>query len=176
MTDNDGCTTTATVTITQPPVLSATVTFTAASCNLPNGSATVNVAGGTPAYAYVWTPYGGTNATETGLSVGTYTVVVTDANGCTTTAITTVTQPSAVTASIIGSTPVSCNGGSDGTATATAVGGTGPYNYVWNPGGNTNALATGLSAGTYTVTATDANGCISTSSVTITQPTLSRQI
>ncbi len=171
VTDANGCIGTTTVTITQPPVLTVTATFTQASCNLPNGTATATVGGGTPGYTYIWTPGGGTNSTATGLSIGTYTVVVTDANGCTAAATTTVTQPSAVTASITGSTPVSCNGGADGTATVTAVGGTTPYTYLWNPGGNTNSTATGLSAGNYTVTVTDNNGCISTASVTITQPT-----
>ena len=57
-------------------------------------------------------------------------------------------------------TPVSCNGGSDGTAAANPSNGTGPYTYLWNPGGQTGVTATGLSAGvTYTLTINDATPC-----------------
>jgi large repetitive protein len=169
--DANGCTATTTVTITQPTALSTTTSFTQASCNLFNGSATVTPAGGTGPYAYDWgiaPPQ--TTATALGVSAGTYTVLVTDANGCTITASVTVTQPSAVTAYMCGSTGISCNGGDNGTATACASGGTGPYGYTWSGPGGDDATGTGFSAGTYTVTVHDINGCISTASVTITQP------
>ncbi|HTA26865.1 MAG TPA: PKD domain-containing protein, partial [Bacteroidia bacterium] len=171
VTDANGCNATNTITITEPPALTATTSFTQASCNLSNGSATVTVGGGTPNYTYLWTPSGNTNSTATGLSANSYTVVVTDANGCTETATIAVTQPSAVTANITGSTGVSCNGAADGTATVTATGGTGPYTYIWAPSGGTNVTGTGMSAGLYTVTVTDNNGCIITDTITITQPT-----
>ena len=171
VTDHNGCTATASVTITQPTVLSVTTSFTSASCNLPNGTATATVTGGTSPYAYIWNPSSQTNATATGLTAGSYTVTVTDHNGCTSSAAVTVTQPSAVTATISGSTNVSCHGGSNGTATVIAAGGTSPYAYVWNPSGQTNTTATGLTAGSYTVTVTDHNGCSATASITITQPT-----
>ena len=170
--DHDGCTATASVTITQPAaVLSVTTTFTHASCNLPNGTATAIPAGGTTPYAYMWTPSAETNATATSLNAGSYTVTVTDAHGCTASAPVTVTQPSAVIATISGTTGVSCNRGNNGTATAVAGGGSAPYNYIWSPGGNTNAYGTGLAAGTYTMTITDANGCSASVSATITEPT-----
>ncbi len=170
VTDNNGCTATASVTITQPTVLTATTSFTQASCNLSNGSATVVPVGGTGPYTYSWNPSGNTNATATGLAAGNYTVTVTDNDGCGVTAAVTVTQPSAVTATITSSTNILCNGGNNGSATVTAAGGTMPYVYSWAPGGQTNAIATGLTAGIYVVTVTDANGCIITASVTITQP------
>jgi len=170
VTDHDGCTATASVTINQPAALSTTISFTPASCNLPNGSATVVASGGVPNYTYVWIPSAETTATATGLNAGTYTVTVTDNNHCTTSTSVTVTQPPAVTATISGNTPVSCNAGTNGTATAVGGGGTPPYNYLWTPGSNTNAYATGLSAGTYSVTVTDANNCTASAATTIIQP------
>jgi large repetitive protein len=172
VTDANGCTATATVTITEPPVLTASATFTQASCNLNNGSATVLPVGGTAPYIYLWTPGNQTNATATGLSANSYTVVVTDAHGCTATATVTVTQPSAVMATIVGNTPVTCFGQANGSATVAAAGGTGPYTYLWTPSNITNGAATGLSAGSYTVTVTDANGCVAQAITVITQPPL----
>lgn len=165
--DANLCTKTQSFTITQPTALTAATFQTNVSCNGgSNGSATVNVTGGTGAYTYSWSPSGGTAATATGLAAGTYTVTITDANLCTTTAAVTITQPTALTATTV-KTDVSCNGANDGTATVTATGGTGSYTYSWSPSGGTAATATGLSPNTYTVTITDANSCFSTQTVTI---------
>ena len=174
VTDKNGCTATASVTLTQPPALSDPITSsTNISCNGGNtGSATVTAAGGVPAYNYNWTPSGGTNATASNLTAGTYTCTVTDANGCSATSSITLTQPATLTANITATTHELCNGASTGSSTVTAGGGTVAYTYAWAPSGGTNATASNLSASTYTVTVTDANGCIATASVTITQPTL----
>ncbi|MUV04669.1 T9SS type A sorting domain-containing protein [Flavobacterium rakeshii] len=172
VTDALGCTATASVTVTEPTVLTANISSqTNVGCNGgTTGAATVTAAGGTTNYTYSWAPSGGTAATATGLAAGTYTVTVTDANGCTATASVTITEPTLLTASAVVNTNVSCNGGSNGSATVTAAGGTTNYTYSWAPSGGTAATATGLAAGTYTVTVTDANGCTATASVTITQP------
>src|SRR5690606_23488047 len=83
--DANNCTTSKTLSITQPSALSASVTTTSVSCNGgSNGSATVNVSGGTPAYSYTWLPSGGNSASASGLSAGNYTVNIKDANNCTT--------------------------------------------------------------------------------------------
>ncbi|MGN2376202.1 MBG domain-containing protein, partial [Sphingobacterium spiritivorum] len=171
VTDNNSCQITRTITVNQPSfALSATATQTDVSCNGgSNGTATVSVTGGTPGYTYSWAPSGGTAATATGLAAGTYTVIVTDANACQTTASVTVGEPAALTATI-SKTDVSCNGGTNGSATVTATGGTGAYTYSWAPSGGTAATATGLVAGTYTVTVTDNNGCFITRTITIGQP------
>ncbi|MFP3670128.1 SprB repeat-containing protein, partial [Priestia sp. SIMBA_032] len=112
-----------------------------------NGSATVTVTGGTGAYRYLWSPSGGTAATASGLAAGNYTVTVKDANNCQKTANVTIEQPSALIASAAAQTNVSCNGGTNGSATVSVTGGTGAYTYLWSPSGGTAATASGLAAG-----------------------------
>lgn len=173
VTDNTGCVGTTSITITEPPQLTATNAGVNVTCfGGSDGSASVSPAGGTPAYTYAWAPSGGNASTASGLSAGTYTCTITDANGCTTTQSVTITEPPSGVAATSASTNITCNGGTNGTASVTASGGTGPYTYNWAPSGGTNANATGLAAGTYTCTITDANGCTTTQSVTITQPTV----
>ncbi|WP_431242798.1 T9SS type A sorting domain-containing protein [Flavobacterium sp. P21] len=170
--DANLCQTTANVTITEPTLLASTVTATNVTCNgVNNGTATVSTTGGTGAYTYLWAPSGGTVATATGLAPGTYSITVTDANSCQTLNSITITQPDVLVATTT-KTDVSCNGGSNGTATVNVTGGTGAYSYAWSPSGGTTATASGLLAGTYTVTVTDANSCQTTATVLIAQPTL----
>ena len=173
--DAHGCTASSTAVISQPTVLSAsTATTSNVSCTGgANGSASVTASGGTVPYGYLWNPSGGTNATATGLSAGTYTVTVTDAHGCTASLTAVITQPLlALSASTATLSNVSCTGGANGSASVTATGGTSPYNYLWSPSRQTNATATGLSAGTYTVTVTDAHGCTASSTAVVSQPLL----
>ncbi len=170
VTDANNCTASQSFTIVQPAALTATTSQSNVSCNGgSNGVASVTASGGAGSYSYSWSPSGGTAATATGLAAGTYTVTITDANACSITRNFTITQPAAFTATTSQSN-VSCNGGSNGVASVTASGGTGPYSYSWSPSGGTAATATGLAAGTYTVTITDANACSITRNFTITQP------
>jgi aminopeptidase-like protein len=131
------------------------------------GSIDVSVSGGTSPYTYNW---GGgiTTQDRSGLAAGTYTVTVTDANACTKTVSATITQPSALTVSET-NVDVLCFGANTGSIDVTVSGGTSPYTYNWG-GGITTQDRTGLAAGTYTVTVTDANSCTKTVSATITQP------
>jgi len=171
ITDANSCTITKNFTITQPTAITASTSQTNVACNGgSNGSASVSVSGGAGAYTYSWSPTGGTAATATGLAAGAYTCTITDANSCTITKNFTITQPSAITATK-SQTNVACNGGSNGSATVLASGGTGPFTYSWSPSGGTAATATGLSAGVYSCTITDANSCTITKNFTITQPT-----
>lgn len=165
-----GCSSVSTITITQPPPITLNTTTQGASCGIPNGSATVTAGGGTPGYTYAWSN-GATSSTATGLGAGTYTVTVTDANGCSQTTTANVITSSGPTIATSAINNVSCNGGNNGSASATPFGGTPPYTYQWTPTNQTNQTATGLAAGTYTVTVTDVNNCTVTGIVTITQPT-----
>src|SRR6185312_15136800 len=170
VTDANGCTGTASAIITQPTVISIITSTTPTGCLTSIGTATATPSGGTGAYTYNWAPSGGTLATATGLSAGTYTVTVKDANNCSVTAAATVNTTGGETVSISGVTNVSCRGGNNGSISTNTVGGTAPYTYVWTPSGGSSSTASNLSAGTYTVTVTDAGGCISTASATVTQP------
>ncbi|MBI4947296.1 MAG: PKD domain-containing protein [Bacteroidetes bacterium] len=167
-TDANGCTATETVSITQPTVLTNTVSQTNASCfGGNNGTATISPAGGTPSYSYFWSN-GDTVSSAINLSLGNYSVITTDANGCTTTATISITEPTALT-NTVSQTNVSCFGGSDGTATVTAAGGNPSYSYLWD-NGQTTLSAANLSFGNYSVTITDANGCTQNTTASITQP------
>ncbi len=117
------------------------------------------------ALSYVWSS-GGNQATETGLTAGTYTVTVTDATNCAAVESITITESDALLATSI-SNSVFCNGGNDGSASITATGGTSPYMYGWSNGGNGDSLPVGL----YTVTITDNAECETTIDVTIDEPT-----
>ncbi|WP_409415694.1 T9SS type A sorting domain-containing protein [Flavobacterium sp. PS2] len=170
--DANGCFKDQSFTIIEPTVITTSGTHTDVSCNGgSNGTATVTATGGTGTLGYVWSPSGGTAATASGLTAGTYTVRVTDANGCFKDQSFTIIEPTVITTSGT-HTDVSCNGGSDASATVTATGGTGTLGYVWSPSGGTAATASGLTAGTYTVRVTDANGCFKDQSFTIIEPTV----
>ena len=173
VTDINGCTGNDNVTIYSDPLINPVVSGVNITCNSAcNGSTTVATTGGSNVYTYLWTG-GATTATAPSLCPGTYSVTVTDSWGCTASGSTSITQPTLLTSSITGSTPVLCNGACNGTATALGSGGTGAFTYSWNTvPAQTSATATGMCAGTYTVTVSDANNCTSTSTVTITQPSV----
>ncbi|MEO5645257.1 MAG: gliding motility-associated C-terminal domain-containing protein [Bacteroidia bacterium] len=170
ITDAAGCTVTQSVAITQPPVITASASSTSSGCTTNTGTATTTASGGNGTLTYSWAPSGGTNATANNLATGTYTCTITDANGCTATAIATVTGAGAPAAALQSQTDALCSGGNTGTATVNATGGTPGYTYAWSPSGGTNATGTAMGAGNYTCTITDAAGCTTTQSVSITEP------
>jgi gliding motility-associated-like protein len=170
VTDANNCTATASVNITEPNPLQHNTSTNPSSCGASNGSATIMESGGVPGYTYAWAPSGGPGATSNNLAPGTYTVTVTDSKGCTDTAEMDVTISSSVVATITGSSNPGCFGGTNGSATVVGSNGSLPYTYAWSPSGGTNATATGLSAGTYTVTVTDHNNCTDSATITIGQP------
>lgn len=173
VTDSKGCTKTDTTIITEPTLLSASVNRTNVSCyNGSNGSATVSPTGGTPPYTYTWnTSPVRTTPTISGLTAGTYIVLVTDSLGCSVVDSITITQPTQLTNTKT-KTDVSCYNGTNGIAAVIVNGGTPGYTYSWNtsPVKITSAV-TGLNAGTYIVTIKDTNNCTKYDTVTITQPT-----
>ena len=173
LTDNMGCNTIDSVAVHQASLISITITPTMVTCfGAANGIAVAGVSGGTGAYTYSWSPgapIGQFTNTISGLAPNTYTVLVTDAFGCTMTQTIVITEPALLVANA-SATPQSCASIFDGTATANPTGGTGAYTYSWSPGAATTQTLTNLSAGNYTVTVTDASGCVQTQVVTVTSP------
>ncbi|MFB6306602.1 MAG: hypothetical protein ABEH43_06385, partial [Flavobacteriales bacterium] len=176
--DDSGCTDSTTITITQPDSLTLTTSSQDANCGQNDGIVTVSVSGGTPGYDHEWvdgfgTIVGTTDTVDT-LSAGTYTVTVTDTNGCSKQASASVGNASGGSVSIAIDKNVSCNGVCDGQATAHMSGGTPPYTFNWDGGDSVNAddsVNTGLCGdSTYNVTVTDSVGCQATDNVTISQP------
>ncbi|MBK8144972.1 MAG: SprB repeat-containing protein [Bacteroidetes bacterium] len=175
-TDANGCSISTTLTITEPPILQITnVTTTAPSCVPGNdGSVTIVATGGTPAYQY---SIGGANQASNvflNVAAGNYTITATDINGCSATSVVSIAAPNSPVITSLLATDVLCNGGTDGTITATASGGLGALNYNLQPGNqnNANGQFTNLGAGVYTITVGDANGCTVSSTIAIVEPSL----
>lgn len=148
------------VTVVVSPTLTTVLNTTNASCGLSNGSATVtSVIGGTPTYSYSWSG-GQTTSSITGLPSGSYSVLVTDANGCTGTNTAVISAVGSLSNSITYTPP--CFGGTNGTATSQNTG-----TYQWSNGQITQT-ATNLGVGLLTLTLTNA-GCTATTSIFINQ-------
>lgn len=129
-----------------------------------NGSATVLAGGGTGPYDYLWST-GDTVASLSNLAAGTYYVTTTDRLGFSTQDSVVIDEPAELVSgsNVTGET---CVGSMNGMVSLNTSGGTQPYAYLWS-NGDTSAAATGLAAGTYTVTVTDANGCVTSASGTV---------
>lgn len=172
ITDGAGCQVATFVLVMEPPMLVADSTAAKdATCfGGINGTATVFPGGGTPPYAYQWSDAQAQNTQKAiNLAAGTYTVTVTDANNCSFVTSITVGAPSQLAISFTGVVAEQCAYQCGGTATVTASGGTGPYNYLWEdpslPDGS--PTVTDLCPGTYMVTVQDFLGCTMTDKVTI---------
>jgi len=168
--DAVGCPQTATTTITQPEtaVFSTIDSVIHIKCyGESTGAIYISVSGGTPPYTYLWSN-GYTQEDLINAPAYTYTVTVSDSYNCTKTLVETINQPPLL-AGLIFPTHVTCYGFSNGSANLVVAGGTPPYSYIWNTGETTEDI-NNLTAGTYTVTITDANNCTATSSITINQP------
>lgn len=157
--------------LTDPPPLTISLaTQTDVFCTgSSTGALDVTVAGGTGTYLYDWSN-GAVSEDISNIPAGSYTLMVTDQNGCVATANYVVTEPLLSLQANITSIDVACYGDATGSATINAVGGTGVYTYLWNTGATTQII-NGLSAGNYFVTVTDANFCTTTASVSISEPT-----
>ena len=144
--------------------LSVSVNTQNAICTASNGMAQLNATGGVAPFTYDWST-GDVTATVTNLPVGTVTVTITDATGCSATIDVEIGQDMSDIDVNVETVNITC-GSVDGQATATATGGTAPYTYAWSTGDMT-ATVIGLPAGVFTVTVTDANGCVETEEVEI---------
>lgn len=170
VTDANGCVSQHTFAITEPLPIVVTTTVTNPLCNAAcNGSITTTVNGGTPGYTYSWITAGGTVQNPTGLCAGSYTVTVRDANLCTGVGLATLVNPPILNANTSFTNPV-CGGACSGIVTANPSGGTAPFTYLWASPTNTNQTVTGLCAGVYSVTVTDAHACQALQTVNLVAP------
>ncbi len=152
------------------PCSNLTVNLSTTDCTPGNcdGTVQMTVTGGSAPYTYNWSNgAGATVQNQTNICAGTYSVICTDMNGCTTTANTTVNDPCANFSGYITSTPASGPAICDGSISFTPFNGTAPYTYVWNIA-TTVQTNLNLCAGNYTVTCTDSNGCAITATGTVT--------
>lgn len=174
-----------TVTLTEPTELFAETIITSdyngehISCfGASDGSVSANATGGAPGYTFLWSnAQVGTDAVS--LSAGIYTVSAIDLNNCTATATVELFEPEqlivdAIVTSDYNGRDISCFSFNDGSASANATGGVAGYVYQWDATANNQSTqnATNLTAGTYSVTATDINGCTATTTVTLNEPDL----
>ncbi len=173
VTDFNNCTATANYSITAAIPLTFTQSQTDVSCfGGSDGTTTITVTTGTLPYNYDWNGAGSSsNSTLNGVGAGPVNVTITDAN-CSATATFNLAQPTQIVITKMGQTDVSCYGGSDGTITVSATGGSGSgYIFTWNLNpSQTGTTATNLLAGPATVICTDANFCTASQTYTINEP------
>lgn len=169
--DANDCTTTTSVTIAEPDVLAVATTNTNVSCNgLEDGTISVSSSGGTTPHILRVNDVVQEGTTLTGLTPGSYTIKITDANQCEVTEVVVIAEPVALSLSA-DATNVTCNGDADGQITLTPAGGTAPYEYSLDGTTfQTAASFTSLVPESYTITVRDANGCTSTTTAMVTEP------
>lgn len=154
------------ITVSSNPAISFAVNHPACFGS-SNGGITTTVNGGNAPYSYAWNN-GPATANRSNIAAGTYTLSVTDAQGCTAQSSAVLNNPAVL--SITGEVDhTSCAGSADGQITVTATGGTGNKTYVWS-NGQTGVTATGLVAGNYIVAVTDANNCTANQTFTVSSP------
>ena len=193
ITDTSGCSISDSIVLVEPGVWvnSSTMSMFPGSENIScygfsDGSIDLEVANGSTGYTYAWSSANGnglnpTTEDQSNLSAGIYSVIVTDGNGCTHTETFELLEPTQLTETITSSVfpsgdNISCHGLADGTLDLTVTGGASNYLYAWTTSNGSGLNPTdedqmGLSAGTYSVTVTDANGCLASETVVLTEPT-----
>ena len=175
ITDDNGCTRTATYSVDEPSAINISASVTSESAfGAMDGAIDLTVSGGTPAYTFNWNPGGLSTEDLSMLSPGQYDVTVTDDNGCTSTMSFTVNSGDAPEITVESVTHPACNGSSNGSIDISVTGGTSPYMFQWDDNSNsTTEDINGLPAGTYSVTVTDQNSvtAVISSPVVLTNPT-----
>jgi len=173
ITDASGCIDTSSVLITEPSAMSLLVSNVDADCGQNNGQASVQVSGGTAPYNYLWNdPSIQSTSTAISLLANTYLVFVTDSMGCVDSSLVVVNDiPGGIAQIQLPLLNPTCFGFCDGNISASMLGGTPQFTYLWSdPSGQTSSTATGLCAGTYSVTITDLLGCVSVADTSILDP------
>ncbi|MEM9836091.1 MAG: SdrD B-like domain-containing protein, partial [Bacteroidota bacterium] len=169
VTDENGCTAEAEISLTEPdPILLAVVTTDLGCAGDNSGAIDLSVEGGTPPAGFEWSN-GATTEDIANLAAGTYSVTVTDVNGCTNTISATISEPAELMLSF-STVDVLCAGETTGSIDLEVTGGTAPFGVSWSNGGATEDLSD-IPAGSYVAVVTDANGCTITSDeISITEP------
>ena len=169
--DSLGCIAFDTVQIFEPAPFSTTIFSSNINCaGDSTGIASAQlVTGGTMPYTYNWSPLGGTSSTASGLPAGTYTLLVSDINGCSNASQVTLTEPPAIVMTVNSIVQPSCYGSDDASIDISVSGGVGTYSYFWNPGGATTQDLSNIDAGIYIVSVSD-NICTKQFSVNVNQP------
>ncbi len=167
--DGNGCPAFSNAAVIQPqPILVFDSTFNATCSNSNNGSINLSVTGGSAPYSFIWNT--GNNSEDIfGLPPGNYSVTITDNLNCSVALTSTVSTLSNMQDTIDVIANISCFGNSDGALLVSVQGGIQPYTFSWSNGATTQAIPN-LSAGTYSVTITDAAGCTITSSANLINP------
>jgi gliding motility-associated-like protein/uncharacterized repeat protein (TIGR01451 family) len=174
ITDANGCSTTATYTLTESTPLEMVFTTTDALCfGSCDGEAIAAISGGTLPYIYTWLPAGtgGNSASLNTLCEGSYSFVVNDSNNCQFDTTFYIGHPDMLVFSSSHS-DVGCFGGDDGSIALSFAGGTMPYVYTWQPNVSNDSVAVNLTAGVYEITVTDAHQCDTSLIIDIVQPPL----
>ena len=175
VTDANGCSKALSFTINQPLLLGQTGAITPVNCFAgTTGAIAVDVFGGSLPFTYSWNS-GQTTEDLSAIASGNYTLTITDANLCVSSALYQVTQPAAPLTLTISGTDVSCKGGANGTVNLTTAGGTSPYTYQWSSSAGailpfTTEDLNNVVAGIYYVNAIDAKGCTAQANQLINQP------
>lgn len=174
--DGNSCSVTSTVNIVAPisPIITSSSFLDVTCFNGNNGSLTVTASGGNGLITYTMMPGAITNTSGgfVNLIAGNYTIIATDAIGCSVSTVININQPTDITWTNSAITNVSCNNANNGVITISAAGGTGTISYTLNPGNvvNTTGSFSSLGVGVYTMTATDINSCTLTTTLNVIQP------
>jgi hypothetical protein len=168
VTDAEGAILKESVTITEYDTIQINITTSDTECNEANGSATATATGENPSFDYLWTN-GSTDQSASELRSGVHVVTVTDAEGCTNTAVATINDIGGPEITVKAIQHLKCAGDADGIIDIDVSGGTPPYIYSWSNGESTQDLM-GLKAGTYEIIVTDANGCLAAKSIRVEAP------
>lgn len=168
VTDTNNCEAIGEIEVTQPAEMIVTLTPSDVACaGETTGRITSAVSGGVEPYSYLWSD-GPTAEDRENIPAGTYFLMVTDQNGCSSTASATIDEPAALTIQL-NAAPATCFGSADGSVSVIANGGAGAYSYLWSNDATTPSVGS-LGAGTYRVTVTDANGCAAEDEVEVAEP------
>jgi hypothetical protein len=169
VTDANGCSTDASVIVTEPDPVSFFMSKSDASCNLANGAVEVFAFGGAGGYRYLWST-GDTVSLLENILEGNYSLAIIDCLGCTHISSINIGGTIPPRLSLDNFSPVTCSGGNNGSATLSVVGGDGNLHYNWSPDVSNGLLAKKLRSGVYNVIVSDGNGCSDSLGFIIPQP------